>query len=72
MEFTELRKKANENDAEAQYLYAECFYEGKDVEREYMQAGKWLKKSAAQNYVKAQNLLGNCYMEGSGVDVDEK
>ncbi len=70
MDFAELRRKANENDAEAQYLLAECYLEGTDVEQSFYHAVKWLEKSVAQNYAAAQYSLGYCFEKGNGVPVD--
>lgn len=51
----------------AEYNLADCYIRGKDVARDAVEAGKWLRKAAEQNYVKAQVVLGLCYYGGEGV-----
>ena len=54
----------------AQNKLAECYYEGKDVYKNYEKAVCWWKKAAEQDNVGAQFNLGNCYYEGKGVHED--
>jgi len=66
------REAANRGDADAQYNYGWCYYEGNGVPLNYEHAFMWFKKSAEQGNAAAQNKLGWCYLTGDGVTKDDK
>ena len=57
----ELKQKAEEGDADAQYLLGVCYIRGNNVKRNPNEAVKWFYKSAEQGYIKAQHYLNYCY-----------
>lgn len=63
-------KVAENGDSYAQYTLGMCFYLGKVVNKDYIEAVKWFRKAAEQGSERAQYLLGLCYYYGDGVDVD--
>jgi hypothetical protein len=56
--FLEIKEKAAQGDAEAQYNLGLMYGLGKGVEQDFSQAKLWLEKAAAQGYAPAQNELG--------------
>jgi TPR repeat protein len=65
---TALRAKAEQGDAECQYLLGVAFQRGFGGEaKDQVKAMKWFRKAADQNLAKAQNELGVCYYDGDGV-----
>ena len=70
---SELVKKAEEGDAEAQFLLGNGYYYGMHgLTINYKEAVKWLAKSAEQGYTRARLNLGACYFDGKGVAKNEK
>jgi TPR repeat protein len=76
-EWTQLRAKAKQNDAEAEWLIGECYSDGcRDkagnirVRRSARKAVAWLRRSAEHGYVSAQNTLGVYLGGGYGVEAD--
>ena len=69
---SELLRKAEQGDAEAQNSIGDCYYFGKGVQQDYNQAVDWYKKAAGQGDATAQNNLGICYANGQGVKQDYK
>ncbi|HXS69820.1 MAG TPA: tetratricopeptide repeat protein, partial [Candidatus Polarisedimenticolia bacterium] len=65
--FDEVRKAAEEGDAQAQCYLGVCYQNGQGVKQDYQEAVKWFKKSADQNDSVAQCYLGVCYQAGFGV-----
>ena len=63
----ELVKKAETGDATAQHDLGTCYYFGKGVAKDYIEAVKWFTKSAEQGDSDGQYLLGGCYAVGNGV-----
>ena len=57
----ELKKKAEQGDADAQYNLGLCYETGEVVERDYKEAVKWYKMAAEQGHADAQFNLGFCY-----------
>ena len=47
-----------------------CYGNGQGVEKDYVEAVKWLRKAAEQNNAKAQLNLGLCYGNDQGVEKD--
>ena len=69
---SELLRKAQAGDAEAQYQVGEYYYGykygGLNFEKDYREAVKWLLKASEQGHAIAQHLLSSCYKFGDGVD----
>jgi len=68
------RKVADEGDLEAQKFLCDCYYNGKGVSTDFLEAVKWCRKAACYNYwgqeygdALSQYYLGNCYFLGQGV-----
>ena len=57
--------------AEVQNRLGDCFYYGKDIPGDYVEAFKWYRKAADQGYATAQSNLGWMYANGRGVPKDE-
>ena len=66
----EIKSRALQGDAEAQYLLAYCLQFGKAVDQSHEKAIDWYKKSAMQGHMPAQHNLGYLYMQGKGVEQD--
>jgi hypothetical protein len=67
----DLRKKAEEGDAEAQHNLGLAYAEGDGVPEDHVEAFKWIRKAAHQGFALAQSSLGVAYAEGSGVPSDD-
>ena len=63
----EMRKAADEGDAQAQCYLGVCFQTGQGMPLDYQQAVRWFRAAAAQNDPVAQCYLGFCYLSGHGV-----
>mgnify|MGYP003289170690 CR=1 FL=1 len=73
-ELDNIRRMAEQGDAEAQFTLGEYYYESTWEEKEtipheeaYREASKWFHKSAEQGHEWAQFRLGNCYALAVGV-----
>ena len=66
----ELRTRAEQGDAEAQFKLGRMYGKGEGVTRDGMQAVAWFRKAAEQGNAKAQNGLGAMYDLGQGVSQD--
>ena len=65
------KKRAAElGHVEAQCDLGNCYYGGKDVAQDYIEAVKWYRMAAEQGNVKAQDGLGECYYYGFGISKD--
>lgn len=64
---SELKNKAEQGNAEAQYSLGVCYRCGDGVEKNVEEAVKWYRKSAEQGYARAQHNLGICYYNADGV-----
>ena len=64
----ELKKAAEQGDAQAQYNLGNCYAFGKGVEKNLSEAVKWWRKAAEQGDAQAQFNLGVCYANGDGVE----
>ena len=62
-----LRQRAEQGSAIAQFTLGSCYANGRGVVRNYVEAVKWYRLSAEQSYAAAQNRLGVCYSRGLGV-----
>ena len=69
---SELIKKAEAGDANAQFQLGLAFEDGKDVDQDDKAAVDWYRKSAAQGFAKAENSLGVMYSRGHGVPRDKE
>lgn len=67
-----IKSIADKGDSKAQFLLGLKYYEGKDVEKNHIQAFYWIEKAASNNYADAQFFLGNMYYEGIGCEKDYK
>jgi len=65
-----LTEMANTGDAEAQFLLALMFENGRGVTQNYREAFQWYKKAADQGLASAQNNLAQLYSQGKGVKQD--
>ena len=63
----ELKKAAEQGDAQAQYNLGNCYAFGKGVEKNLSEAVKWYRKAAEQGDAQAQYNLGVCYYNGQGM-----
>ena len=66
------REAANRGDADAQYNYGRCYYEGCGVPRDLKQAVFWLLKAVEQNNTDAEYLLASLYYHYVDVQDIEK
>lgn len=69
-EFEDLREKAKEGDAVAQYKTGYRLIEGKTVAKDLKEGCKWLEASAKASNPHAQLLLADLYGRGEGVQKD--
>jgi len=64
---------AIDNDAQAQYLIANIYFDGKnDIAQDYKKAMEWYKKSAKAGNAKAYLKIGLMYCQGNGVLISYK
>ena len=66
----QIRAKAEQADAAAQFNLGVMYYEGRGVWQDYNQAAAWYRKAAEQGHAKAQTNLGMMYEKGQGVPQD--
>ena len=64
---TDIRKAAEQGDAEAQFNLGCMYDDGEDVPEDDTEAVKWYRKAAEQGHAGAQNNLGYMYEKGEGV-----
>jgi TPR repeat protein len=64
---TELQKKADAGDAEAQFTLGEMYYKDEGVPKDAVKAVEWYQKAAAQGHAEAQYNIGEMYDRGEGV-----
>ncbi len=65
-----LTKAAEQGYAKAQHELGDCYYDGKGVAQDFLQALQWCRKAAEQGNAEAQCSLGACYYWGYGVAQD--
>jgi TPR repeat protein len=65
-----LRRRAEADDANAQYELGCCYYEGEEVDRDYAEALKWYRAAAGQGHNSGLCDVGFCYRNGHGVEQD--
>jgi TPR repeat protein len=66
-----LQEKAEQGDADAQYLLGVAYHEGRDVPQDDKKAGQWYRRAAEQENADAQYALGVAYYTGLGVTQDD-
>lgn len=67
-----LMPAAENGDADAQWMIAECYEEGEGgLPESAYKAFEWYQKSAAQGNANGQYNLGHSYIYGEGVETDE-
>jgi uncharacterized protein len=71
LDVSELRSKAEQGDASAQYELAMAYDAGQGVQRDLQQAAHWCSKAAEQGHAAAQNCIGSMHQFGDGVPLDE-
>ena len=67
---TELRKLADQGDADAQWQLGILYHDGDAVPKDDGLAVQWFQRAAEQGYVRAQSTLGAYYWAGRGVPQD--
>ena len=67
----ELRNKAEQGDAGAQWYLSTCYYNGTSVPQDKEEAVKWCRKAAEQGHVHGQYALGLLYYIGEIVPQDK-
>jgi TPR repeat protein len=67
----ETKTKAASGDPGAQFTLGECFFTGRGVAKNEVEAVKWFRKSAEQGNTDAQAKLGWCYLNGVGIPKDD-
>ena len=67
---TSLRQAAVSGMPNAQYVIATRFLDGKEVGKDFKQAGEWYSKAAAQGLAPAQYRLGTLFERGRGMPKD--
>jgi TPR repeat protein len=63
-----VRKSAEQNYVQGQWLLANAYFHGAGIDRDYNQAFQWYEKAAKQGNVAAEAALGICYEFGRGVE----
>ena len=67
-----IKERAEQGDAEMQWLLGGCYASGEDVPQDYQKAVYWYQKSADQGNMMAIAALGQCHMRGEGTPQDYK
>lgn len=65
---TELQQKAEQGDAQAQYLLGRRYYEAKGVERDHEKGKFWINKAAENNNADAQSDIAFDYENQRDID----
>ena len=68
--FLELRRRAEQGDAEAQFSLGFRYDEGEGVPEDRQEALQWWRKAAEQGHAMSQDNLGVSYEIGEGVAQD--
>ena len=67
----EVRKSAEQGNADAQFNLGRLYHEGQSVPQNYVEAVFWFRKAAEQGVAEAQFNLGRLYHKGHGVPQDD-
>jgi TPR repeat protein len=70
-DFIGLKSKAEKGDGQAQFTLGLSFFHGRGVEKDEVEAAKWLRKAAEQGHTEAQYTMGIWLRNGTGVAKDE-
>jgi hypothetical protein len=66
----QIRKQADEGNADSQYKLAKMYEEGLGVQQDTKEAAKWYLKAAEKGNAQAQYKMGTLYTLGKGVPKD--
>ncbi len=66
-----LRPLAERGHAGSQFLIGKMYYQGRSVEKDPVEAGRWFLKAAEQGDLRAQYHLGVLHASGEGVPQDD-
>ncbi len=66
----EIRQRATDGEAEAQFQLGALYANGKGVEKDEAEGLRWLRRAAKQGYPAANTLLGWSLLKGLGVNKD--
>ncbi|WP_319585718.1 tetratricopeptide repeat protein [uncultured Desulfobulbus sp.] len=72
LSFYEVLEKAEQGNAQAEYLLGRRYYFGEGVTQDREKAAQWHTKAADQGHATAQYVLGLLYSTGDGVHQDKK
>lgn len=65
------RDAAEGGHAKAQFLFAECCFDGAGISEDKVEAVKWYRKAAEQGVAEAQLKLAGCCFDGIGLQEDK-
>jgi uncharacterized protein len=68
----DIRREADEGNAEAQNKLGSMYLTGRGVPRNFEDAAMWYLRAAEQGHVNAQFNLGLMYHKGEGVEQNDK
>ncbi len=63
---------AYQDNADAQFIIGQCYYDGLGIEKDMAKAISWFRKAADNNEPRAQYKLGLCLYNGEGAKMDKK
>jgi len=69
---TDVLRRAEAGDVEAQVLAGIALQDGKVVSKDVEGAVRWIRLAAENNHPIGQNMLGNAYAKGEGVPQDQQ
>lgn len=69
-EVSELRKRAEAGEREAQTELSICYGQGNGITQNYKEAFKWAMRAAERGNSKAEMIVGMCYLTGKGTTID--
>ena len=71
-DISKLTELAEQGDAKAQTELGKCYYNGKNVAKDYAEAFKWFQKAADNGYAEGQYRLGRMYNYGEGINKNKE
>jgi len=71
IDLEELKSRADQDDADAQFHLGEMYEEGRGLPMDERRAAWWYRKAAVQGHADAQCSLGVMYASGRGVVQDD-
>lgn len=69
-QIAELLRKANNNDAEAQYHLALRYQSGDGIPQDLSEAFYWFQQSSERNQPQAMHQLAKMYLQGQGIEIN--